>query len=63
MTAHGSTQEQLAKAYALGASDFIEKPIDPEELRTKVRVLTDLVRAVHDARREADAKHVQQLRA
>jgi signal transduction histidine kinase len=61
VTAHGSTQEQLAKAYALGASDFIEKPIDPEGLRAKVRVLTDLVRAVHDARREADAKHEQRL--
>lgn len=62
VTAHGSTQEELAKAYALGASDFIEKPIDPEELRAKVRVLTDLVRAVHDARREADAKHERRLR-
>jgi CheY-like chemotaxis protein len=62
VTAHGSTQAQLAKAYALGASDFIEKPIDPEELRSKVRVLTDLARAVHDVRREAEARHEQQLR-
>jgi signal transduction histidine kinase len=62
VTAHGSTQDQLAKAYALGASDFIQKPIDPEQLRAKVRVLTDLARAVRDVRLEADAKHQQQLR-
>jgi signal transduction histidine kinase len=62
VTAHGSTQEQLSKAYALGASDFIEKPIDPDELRAKVRVLTDLARAVHEVRRAADAKHELQLR-
>jgi len=62
VTAHGSTQDQLAKAYALGAADFIEKPIDPEALRAKVRVLTDLTRAVEDVRRDAEAKHEQHLR-
>jgi signal transduction histidine kinase len=62
MTAHGSTQAQLAKAYALGASDFIEKPIDPEAVRAKVRVITDLSRMVQDVRRDAQAKQEQALR-
>ncbi|HXT95918.1 MAG TPA: response regulator [Polyangia bacterium] len=62
MTAHGSTQAQLAKAYALGASDFIEKPIDPEAIRAKVRVITDLSRMVQDVRRDAQAKQEQALR-
>src|SRR6185437_13870946 len=62
VTAHGSTQAQLAKAYALGASDFIEKPIDPEAVRSKVRVITDLSRMVQDVRRDAQAKQEQALR-
>ena len=62
VTAHGSTQAQLAKAYALGASDFIEKPIDPEAIRAKVRVITDLSRMVQDVRRDAQAKQEQALR-
>src|SRR5215475_6936457 len=33
---------QMAKGYALGAVDFISTPIDPEVLRTKVRVFVDL---------------------
>ena len=62
MTAHGKTQEELANAYALGASDFIEKPIDPEALQAKVRVLTDLARTIRQTRLDAEARHEQQLR-
>ncbi|HEY4188418.1 MAG TPA: response regulator [Polyangia bacterium] len=62
VTAHGSTQAQLAKAYALGASDFIEKPIDPEAIRAKVRVIIDLSRRVQEVRRDAEAKQAQALR-
>jgi signal transduction histidine kinase len=62
VTAHGKTQEELVKAYALGASDFMDKPIDPEALRAKVRVITDLSRMVQQTRREAEARHDQRLR-
>jgi signal transduction histidine kinase len=61
VTAHGKTQEELANAYALGASDFLEKPIDPEALQAKVRVLTDLARAIRQTRVDAEARHEQQL--
>src|SRR5213080_121942 len=33
---------QMAKGYSLGAVDFISTPLDPEVLRTKVRVFVDL---------------------
>jgi signal transduction histidine kinase len=62
VTAHGKTQQELAKAYALGASDFIEKPIDPDALRAKVRVITDLSRLVRQTRLEAEARHEQHMR-
>jgi len=61
VTAHGRTQEQLANAYALGASDFIEKPVDPEVLQAKVRVITDLSRMIRQTRLEAEARHEQRL--
>jgi signal transduction histidine kinase len=61
VTAHGATSEKLARAYAVGASDFMTKPIDPDALRAKVGVIADLWRMVDQTKRDADTRHEQRL--
>src|SRR5437870_13804196 len=43
---------QMAKGYSLGAVDFISTPIDPEVLRTKVRVFVDLYQKTETIRHQ-----------
>src|SRR5262245_5555199 len=50
LTAFGQTDEQVLRGYALGAVDYVFKPIAPEILRSKVAVFAELVRR---RRREA----------
>src|SRR3954468_9624438 len=52
---------QMAKGYSLGAVDFISTPIDPEVLRTKVRVFVDLYQKTETIRHQA-AHRVQLAR-
>lgn len=52
---------QIAKGYSLGAVDFISTPIDPEVLRTKVRVFVDLYQKTEAIRQQA-AHRVQLAR-
>src|SRR5262249_18154267 len=52
---------QMAKGYSLGAVDFISTPIDPEVLRTKVRVFVDLYQKTETIRQQA-AHRVQLAR-
>jgi signal transduction histidine kinase/DNA-binding response OmpR family regulator len=52
---------QLAKGYALGAVDFISTPIDPDVLRSKVRVFVDLYQKTEAIRQQA-AHRVQLAR-
>jgi signal transduction histidine kinase/DNA-binding response OmpR family regulator len=52
---------QIAKGYSLGAVDFISTPIDPEVLRTKVRVFVDLFQKTETIRQQA-AHRVQLAR-
>src|SRR5687767_8065126 len=42
VTAQRSSEEQVRRAYALGAVDFLEKPIVPEILKSKVGVFVEL---------------------
>lgn len=42
------------RGYALGAADFLAKPIDPWVLRTKVNVFLELHRVNHDLARQAE---------
>ncbi len=42
MTGLGRDDDLAARAYALGAADFLVKPVDPWVVRTKVRALADL---------------------
>jgi signal transduction histidine kinase/DNA-binding response OmpR family regulator len=52
---------QVAKGYSLGAVDFISTPIDPEVMRTKVRVFVDLYQKTETIRQQA-AHRVQLAR-
>jgi signal transduction histidine kinase len=61
LTAYDATQDKLAKAYAVGASELLQKPIDPAALRAKVRTIADLWRRIEDVRRQAEKDHQEQL--
>ncbi len=50
LTANDRTEQQAVKGYALGAADYVFKPIAPEILRAKVAVFVELFRR---GRREA----------
>jgi two-component system, sensor histidine kinase and response regulator len=55
VTAREADPEQTARAYALGAVDFIQKPIQPDALRAKVKVFTDLYLQRKEVVRHTDA--------
>ena len=61
LTAYDATQEKLAKAYAVGASELLQKPIDPAALRAKVRTIADLWCRIERERQEAEKNHQEQL--
>jgi signal transduction histidine kinase/DNA-binding response OmpR family regulator len=54
-------ERQVARAYSLGAVDFISTPIEPEVLRTKVGVFVDLYQKTETIRQQA-AHRVQLAR-
>jgi two-component system NtrC family sensor kinase len=56
---HGGN-ENILKGYDSGAVDFLLKPIDPEVVRSKVKVFLELYlgrRAIADAKRELERKN------
>ena len=55
--------EDLARSYALGAVDYIQTPIVPEILRTKVGVFVDLFTKAQKIKQQAQQlqEHVQEL--
>lgn len=55
-------EAHVAKGYSLGAVDFISTPINPDVLRTKVRVFVDLFQKTETVRQQA-AHRVQLARA
>jgi signal transduction histidine kinase/DNA-binding response OmpR family regulator len=65
VTADGD-DAHVREGYRLGAVDYIQAPIDPEVLRSKVGVFIELFRLTDEARRCADelrqqARHMQRL--
>jgi two-component system, sensor histidine kinase len=45
VTAHGDDSQQIYRAYAAGAADYLVKPLDPEVVRRKVAVFAELGRS------------------
>jgi PAS domain S-box-containing protein len=52
--------EHIARAYAMGAVDYVFKPVDPVILRSKVSVLVDLYRKNREVERKAALEHFLQ---
>jgi signal transduction histidine kinase/CheY-like chemotaxis protein len=53
LTAYDHSREEETRGYALGAADFLAKPVVPEVLRSKVAVLIELQRKTDEVRRQA----------
>lgn len=51
LTAGGKTETEMFKGYAVGAVDYLLKPIRPAVLRSKVMILIDLYRKTEEVRR------------
>ena len=54
-TAHDE-EKYVSRSYSLGAVDYIRTPVDPEILRTKVRVFVDLYKQTARMRRQAQER-------
>src|SRR5262245_13034001 len=54
LTAYETTDVQMFKAYALGAVDYLFKPVVPEVLRSKVAVFVELFQKTEQVKRQAD---------
>jgi signal transduction histidine kinase/ActR/RegA family two-component response regulator len=52
--------EHIARAYAMGAVDYVFKPVDPVILRSKVSVLVELYKKNVEVRRKAELELVLQ---
>ena len=53
LTAYDRDEQDVARAYALGAVDYVFKPINPTVLRAKVAVFVDLFRKTEAVRHQA----------
>jgi CheY-like chemotaxis protein len=54
LTAGGKTENEMFEGYALGAIDYLLKPVRPAVLRSKVLVLIDLYRKTVELRQMSD---------
>jgi PAS domain S-box-containing protein len=52
--------EHIARAYAMGAVDYVFKPVDPVILRSKIAVLVELYLKNEEVRRQAQLERVLQ---
>src|SRR5205807_2188376 len=61
ITAYGQGDEQVTRSYSLGAVDFIQTPIIPEILRTKVGVFVQLYKKSEELRLITEEQHHREL--
>jgi PAS domain S-box-containing protein len=57
LTALDASTEVIARAYELGAVDFLTKPVVPVMLRAKVQVFVELFEKTRQVERQADELH------
>lgn len=53
LTAYSTSDKQMFKGYALGAVDYLFKPIEPDILASKVAVFVDLFKKTEEVKRQA----------
>ena len=53
LTAYSTSDKQMFKGYALGAVDYLFKPIEPDILASKVSVFVDLFKKTEEVKRQA----------
>ncbi len=58
ITAHDRDSEEISRGYALGAVDYVFKPIDPVILRAKVSVFVDLFKKTGAIRERATLERI-----
>jgi PAS domain S-box-containing protein len=61
ITAFGKEDQDISRGYALGAVDYVFKPIDPIVLRAKVSVFVDLFKKTEAVRQQAEFERRLQL--
>jgi PAS domain S-box-containing protein len=61
LTAAGVDTDEMRAAYARGAVDFLQKPFDPEILRSKVSVFVDLYLKEQTIRQQAVLLHRREI--
>jgi PAS domain S-box-containing protein len=61
ITAYGKEDQDISRGYALGAVDYVFKPIDPIVLRAKVSVFVDLFKKTEAVRQQAEFERRLQL--
>jgi signal transduction histidine kinase len=54
LSAVNKEKEHLLRGYAMGAVDYVFKPVEPEMLRSKVAVFVDLYMMAQEIQRKAD---------
>src|SRR5947209_15831504 len=60
LTAHEAADFPVARAYALGAVDYLVKPLVPEVVRAKVAVFVELYQRAEQVRRQAERLHAEE---
>src|SRR5258708_23725166 len=61
ITALSKEDQDISRGYALGAVDYVFKPIDPVVLRAKVAVFVDLYKKTEAVRRQAELERLLQM--
>jgi len=61
ITALSKEDQDISRGYALGAVDYVFKPIDPVVLRAKVSVFVDLYKKTEAVRRQAELERRLQM--
>ena len=61
LTAYSTGGELASRGYSLGAVDFIQKPLEPETLKSKVAVFVELFKKTEEVKLQAQLLHEKNI--